>query len=291
MQVIFHGDDFGLTTGVNEGVIQAFQHGVLSSTSIIANGQAVDEAIGLARAHPDLDVGIHLVLSDEKSLQKNSSPACPSSSDERLPSRQRLLLNLLYRRTKVHQIETEWRAQIEKILSAGIPVSHLDSHQHVHLYPYLFPLAVRLGIEYNIPFIRSRILDPILSIKSSKRFIDTMILKCWIAGYVSNVRIRPLQSIPSIGFFHAGGKLNQNILIDMLKTLVEKSCPAVEVMLHPGTGDPYTHSCYRHWRYNWKNDLDLSIHPLTVQRLKQTGMVPVSFAQLHKESQHRRKGL
>ena len=179
MQVIFHGDDFGLTSGVNEGVIQAFQNGVLSSTSIIASGQAVDEAIGLARTNPDLDVGIHLVLSDEKALHKKSSLSFPQLSDERFPSRQRLLLNLLNGRTTVHQAEKEWRAQIEKILSAGIPVSHLDSHQHVHLYPYLFPLSVRLCIEYNIPFIRSRILDPILFIKNRQAFYrlhDTQML-------------------------------------------------------------------------------------------------------------------
>ncbi len=291
MQVIFHGDDFGLTSGVNEGVIQAFQNGVLASTSIIASGQAVDEAIGLALMHPDLDVGIHLVLSDENPVHKTSSLSCPQLSDERFPSRQRLLLNLLNGRITVQQAEKEWRAQIEKILSAGIPVSHLDSHQHVHLYPYLFPLSVRLGIEYNIPFIRSRILDPILFIKNAGRFMDAMILRCWAAGYVSNVRIRPLKSIPSIGFLHAGGKLNQIILINALKTLDKKAYPAVEVMLHPGTGDPYTHSRYRHWRYNWKNDLDLSVDPLTVQLLEHMGITPVSFVQLHQATQRRLKGL
>ena len=291
MQVIFHGDDFGLTSGVNEGVIQAFQNGVLTSTSIIASGQAVDEAIGLAQLHPDLDVGIHLVLSDEKSLLKKSSLFCPQLYDERFPSRRRLLLNLLNGQTTVQQAEKEWRAQIEKILSANIPLSHLDSHQHVHLYPYFFPLTVRLATEYNIPFIRSRILDPILFINNCKRFIDYMILKCWIAGYISNVRIRPLKSIPSIGFLHAGGKLNQNILFSILKTLDEKSYPAVEVMLHPGTGDSHTHSRYRHWCYNWKNDLDLSVNHLTVQRLKDIGVTPVSHAQLHKVTQCRQKGL
>jgi len=289
MQVIFHGDDFGLTSGVNEGVIQAFQNGVLASTSIIASGQAVNEAIGLAHAHPDLDVGIHLVLSDEKSLLKKSSLSCSQLSDGRFPSRQRLLLNLLKRQTTVQQAEKEWRAQIEKILFAGIPVSHLDSHQHVHLYPYLFSLTVRLGIEYNIPFIRSRILDPIQFINNCKRFIDYMILKCWIAGYISNVRIRPLKSIPSIGFLHAGGKLNQNILINILKTLDKKSYPAVEVMLHPGTGYPHTHSRYRHWRYNWKNDLNLSVNPLMVQQLKDIGITPVSYAQIYKATQLRLK--
>ena len=107
--------------------------------------------------------------------------------------------------------------------------------------------------------------------------MDAMILRCWAAGYVSNVRIRPLKSIPSIGFLHAGGKLNQIILINALKTLDKKAYPAVEVMLHPGTGDPYTHSRYRHWRYNWKNDLDLSVDPLTVQLLEHMGITPVSF--------------
>ena len=289
MQVIFHGDDFGLTSGVNEGVIQAFQNGVLTSTSIIASSQAAEEAIELAKTFPGLDVGIHLVLSDEKSLQKNSS--CLHLSDERFPSRQRLLINLLKGQTAVNLAEKEWRAQIEKILTAGIPVSHLDSHQHVHLYPYLFPLTVRLGVEYNIPFIRSCIIDPILSINNCKRLLDFMMLKCWIAGYVSNVRIRPLKSVPSIGFLHAGGKLNQNILIRTLKTLCKKSCPAVEVMLHPGTGDPYTQSHYRHWHYNWKNDLDLSVQPLMVERLKHMGIIPASFAQLQKAAQLGLKGL
>jgi hypothetical protein len=291
MQVIFHGDDFGLTSGVNEGVIQAFQYGVLASTSIIAGGQAVDEAIEMAKTHPGLDVGIHLVLSDEKPLQKSSSLSCRQFSGGRFPSRQRLLLSLINGQITAQQAEKEWRAQIEKILTAGIPVSHLDSHQHVHLYPYLFPLAVRLGIEYNIPFIRSCIMDPILSIKNRKRLLDYLILKCWIAGYVSNVRIRPLKSIPSIGFQHAGGRLDQNILINILKILYKKSYSAVEVMLHPGTGDFNTHSNYRHWHYNWKSDRDLSVNPLTIQWLKFMGISPVSFAQLHKATQHQLKGL
>ena len=291
MHVIFHGDDFGLTSGVNEGVIQAFRNGVLASASIIASGQAVDEAIEMAETHPDLDVGIHLVLSDEKSLQNKSSFSCPQLPGEKFPSRQKLLLNLLNRQVTVRQAETEWRAQIEKILSAGIPVSHLDSHQHVHLYPYLFPLTIRLGIEYNIPFIRSRILDPFQFTKNCKRLIEYMILKCWIAGYVSNVRIRPLKSVPSIGFLHAGGRFDQDILIRTLKTLYKKSYPAVEVMLHPGTGDSYTHSHYRHWHYNWKNDLDLSVRPLMAERLKDMGIIPASFAQLHEATQLGLKGL
>jgi predicted glycoside hydrolase/deacetylase ChbG (UPF0249 family) len=271
MLVIFHGDDFGLTSGVNEGVIRAFHDGILTSASIIPCTQASDEAIGLARTNPDLDVGIHLVYTDEKSLHV---------SNERFPSRQRLLIDLLTGQRTIQQVEKEWRTQIEKILSAGIRVSHLDSHQHVHLYPYLFPLTVRLATEYNIPCIRSRIIDPLLSVINCKRLMDCMILKCWIAGYVSMSRISPLQSIASIGFLHAGGNLNQQILIDMLIKLDKQKYPAVEVMLHPGIGDPHTQACYRNWHYHWKNDLDLVVDPLMLTRLKDIGVIPISYAQI-----------
>ena len=68
MRVIFHGDDFGLTPGVNRGIIRAFKHGLLTSTSIMAVGEAAEEAMALALENPDLDVGIHLVLADEPPL-------------------------------------------------------------------------------------------------------------------------------------------------------------------------------------------------------------------------------
>lgn len=271
MLAVIHGDDFGLTSGINAGVIRAYHDGVLTSTSLTACGQAADEAIELAYAHPCLDIGIHLVYTDETSLRV---------STDSFPSRQKLLLDLLAGQTTVRQIEKEWRSQIEKILSAGIRPSHMDSHQHVHLYPALFPLAVQLALEYDISFIRSTILEPFLRGSSAKRLLDYLMLRCWTAIYTSAIQIRPLRSIPTIGFLHAGGRLDPHNLIDMLSTLDDKHYPVVEVMLHPGMGDIQTQKRYRHWNYQWKNDLNLIIDPWLMQQLKQFGIRTVSFSQL-----------
>jgi predicted glycoside hydrolase/deacetylase ChbG (UPF0249 family) len=271
MLAVIHGDDFGLTSGINAGVIRAYHDGVLTSASLTACGQAADEAIELAYAHPGLDIGIHLVYTDETPLR---------ISTDTFPSRQKLLLDLLTGQTTVRQIEKEWRTQIEKILSAGIRPSHIDSHQHVHLYPALFPLAVQLALEYDISFIRSTILEPFLRGSNAKRLLDYLMLKCWTAIYTSAKQIRPLRSIPTIGFLHAGGRLDPHNLIDMLSILDDKHYPVVEVMLHPGIGDTQTLERYRHWNYQWNNDLNLTVDPWLMQQLKQYGIQTVSFAQL-----------
>ncbi len=76
MQLIIHADDFGISEKVNEGIIQAHTEGVLTSTSIIANGTACEHAIGLLKTHSSLDVGIHLTLVEERPLV--SPAAVPS---------------------------------------------------------------------------------------------------------------------------------------------------------------------------------------------------------------------
>jgi len=59
-QVIINADDFGLTNGVNYGIIDSFLYGITTSTTLIANGSAFDHAVELASDHPDLEIGVHL---------------------------------------------------------------------------------------------------------------------------------------------------------------------------------------------------------------------------------------
>ena len=116
MKVIFHGDDFGLTSGINQGIIRAFKHGLLTSTSLMAVGEATEEAMGLALENPGLDVGIHLVLADEPPLLMPTALSTVISSDGLLPSRNRILAAILSRKLDYGQVEAEWSAQVERAL-------------------------------------------------------------------------------------------------------------------------------------------------------------------------------
>lgn len=137
-----NADDFGFTHDVNSGIVQAHREGVLTSTTLMGNGNAFDDAVRLAHETPTLDIGCHLVLVQGSSLVTGNA----------LPKGPRQLVAALI----VGSIDTysEMRSQIERILAAGIRPTHLDTHKHTHLVPRIFRQVVRLASEFEIPYVR-----------------------------------------------------------------------------------------------------------------------------------------
>ncbi len=136
-RLIVNADDFGYTTGVNRAIIEAHTHGIVTSSTLMANAPAFDDAVHLAKQNPQLSVGCHVVLLDGKpvldpvrvsSITKNSSPVFRDGLKS-------FAARAFSGRIDRSQIEAEITAQIQKIQSAGISVSHLDSHKHTHLLP------------------------------------------------------------------------------------------------------------------------------------------------------------
>jgi predicted glycoside hydrolase/deacetylase ChbG (UPF0249 family) len=137
-RLIINADDFGFTRDVNAGIIQAHREGVLTSATLMANGDAFDDAVRLAHETPTLDVGCHLVLVQGRSvLDGHALPETPA--------------RLLFQKVDAYP---ELRAQIQKIIACGIRPTHLDSHKHTHLLPGIFRAVVRLAKEFSIPYIR-----------------------------------------------------------------------------------------------------------------------------------------
>lgn len=147
--LIINADDFGLTPGVNRGIVRAFQRGVLTSATLMANGLAWREAVAAARANPGLGVGVHLTLT---ALEPVLPPQqVPSLVDGSGCFRRQFWRAPLW---KTEQVRAEWRAQISRLVEAGLEPTHLDSHHHVHLWPPLVRVAWQLAREFSIPAIR-----------------------------------------------------------------------------------------------------------------------------------------
>ncbi|MCF8146089.1 MAG: ChbG/HpnK family deacetylase [Deltaproteobacteria bacterium] len=278
MKLIFHGDDFGLTSGVNRGIIRSFREGLLTSTSMIAAGEAAQEAISLVKDTPGLDMGVHLTLCDERPVLRPRHLSSIIPSGGRFPSRIHLLKTILFRRIDYREVEAEWRAQVETVLNAGIRISHLDSHQFVHLFPGLIGVCLRIIRTYDIPFVRGIMVDP-ASLKSGlRRLIQWAGLAGWSRLYASRVLAPPVKIIPSMGFLSAGGRLTRAALLHTLTRLqANLSAPTMEIILHPGTGDAHTIHTYCHWGYDWKKDLDLLTDGALKQDLARQGMQLTSF--------------
>jgi len=277
MQLIFNGDDFGLTQGINHGIIQAFKKGILSSTSLVATGEAFEDAVSLAKENPGLDVGIHLVLCDEAPLIRSGRLAHGST----FPSRNRVLAAILCGRTPYEDVEAEWRAQVQTGIDAGLSISHLDGHQFIHLFPGLFPVCLRVAAFYRIPFVRTSLLDLIHWGTGTRRLVQWALLNTWISLYVAPRIPRGMPKIPSMGFLEAGGRLEGTTILRAVDRVNEKgTCETVEVMVHPATGDPHTASKYRDWHYHWEADLHLLLDASLKRGLDARGIRVTSYRQL-----------
>jgi predicted glycoside hydrolase/deacetylase ChbG (UPF0249 family) len=140
--LIVNADDFGFTGDVNRGIVDAHRRGILTATTLMANGQAFDDAVNLARATPSLDIGCHLVLIQGRSL----------ISEQELPRNWKELLKALARgRLDVYH---ELRAQVQKLIGAGLRPTHFDTHKHTHVLPAVLSAVMRLAQEFQVPFIR-----------------------------------------------------------------------------------------------------------------------------------------
>lgn len=135
-RLVVNADDFGFTRDVNQGIIEAHRDGILTATTLMAPGDAFDDAVRVAKENPSLDVGCHLVLV--------GSPGFP-------PTVSKLLQAIALRRIRVYD---ELVAQVRRIVDAGIAPTHLDTHKHTHLIPQVLDAVARISEEFKIYWVR-----------------------------------------------------------------------------------------------------------------------------------------
>jgi chitin disaccharide deacetylase len=154
-QLIVNADDFGLTEQVSRGILDAHREGIVTSTTLMANGAAFEPAVAMSRLAPRLGVGVHLNLTEGEPVSSALSiPTLADSSGRLHWTPGRLLQALLSRRVSLADIETELRQQIAKVFRAGIVPTHLDGHKHVHVLPGISEIVVRLAQEFAIASVR-----------------------------------------------------------------------------------------------------------------------------------------
>lgn len=146
-KVIINADDFGYSTAVNSGIIKSFQEGVLSSTTLMANMPGCDEAIKLSKENPNLAIGGHLVLTCGKPMMDGKSLVDSSGQFYKLTP-----YHENHHKIDKDELFQEWCAQIDYLLEAGIPLTHLDSHHHVHTFEENSEVVKAIAEKYQITF-------------------------------------------------------------------------------------------------------------------------------------------
>jgi predicted glycoside hydrolase/deacetylase ChbG (UPF0249 family) len=152
-----NADDFGLTSGVNQAILELNSSGVLTSATLMARAPATEEAIRLALATGSLGVGCHVVLVDGDPILKRSE--LPTLADSRTgrfhPTLGSFLQRLLSRRIRPAEIEAEAAAQIAHLQQRGLQLTHVDTHKHTHMFPAVLRPLLRAARAAGIHAVRN----------------------------------------------------------------------------------------------------------------------------------------
>jgi hopanoid biosynthesis associated protein HpnK len=240
--LVVNADDFGLTPGVNAGIIDAHTRGILTSASVFANASATDHAIQLARRTPTLGVGCHLALVDADPVLPSSRLPTLAADGHFRPTWRSFIADALAGRIAVDEIERELAAQIGRLSDAGLRLTHLDAHNHVHAFPPVFGVVARLARRFGIATVRIPYESPSLALVAwnagrpgaRRQAMENVALAPW--AWRDRLLLRRHGLAPAPAFF--GRVLTGMFTRDDVGRVLERMGPGVsELMTHPGYPD------------------------------------------------------
>lgn len=280
--LIINADDFGLTNSINSGIIKAFEEGTVASASLIVTGSAFDNAKELIRIFPDLDIGLHLTLTDEKPVLKPEYIKSLVDKNGNCLSLSNFLLKYFTGRINKGELELEIKAQFQKAINSGIKITHLDSHNHIHILGYILGIVIRLCKEFDIKYIRlpDERISPeyILSGFSLKRFLSLCIIKILAINTRNKIKGAGLKSTRFFfGFLNSG-----NLKIGNIKKIITSLKDGIsELMVHPGKLNNELAARYGNWNYNWEGELNLLTQQTTKILFKRSSITKGNFKNLY----------
>jgi predicted glycoside hydrolase/deacetylase ChbG (UPF0249 family) len=153
-RLIVNADDLGWSAGVNRGIADAHRSGILTSTTLLTNFPAFDDAVSLLPALPRLGVGLHLNIVHGAPLSPPASVPSLVNSAGRFPGSTAVLRRLLLGRIRAAELHRELDAQLTRFRNALGEPTHLDSHKHMHLFGCFREVAVALASSLKEPRLR-----------------------------------------------------------------------------------------------------------------------------------------
>ena len=280
-QLIVNADDFGLHPLINAGIIKGHQEGFITSTSLMPSAPCWQEAVRLAKENPRLGIGVHLTLVGgvPSVLPKEQVSSLLDDDGLFLPDYVAFAKRYYSGAVKKAELEAELRAQVERALSCGVNITHIDSHQHTHVLPGINSLVLKLSNEYNI--IRVRIpKEGYLFTGGFQTGVGRLIGRSGLSFCADMAALRA----DSLGLRHpqhfygmlAGGHLNAQLIANILRQLPEG---VSEIMTHPGLDSAALGKAFS-WQYHWREELDAYLDAGNKALLRELGIEPVSFAAL-----------
>jgi hopanoid biosynthesis associated protein HpnK len=278
-RLIVNADDFGLTSGVNRGIVEAHERGIVTSATLMACGAKFQEAVDSAARILQLSVGCHALLVDASPVLELPKVSTLATGNSGAPRFRNSLISFaglaIAGRLDEDQIEAEITAQIRKLQIAGIHVSHLDSHKHTHMFPAVFRPMLRAAKKCGVLAIRNPF-EPLVfaGTKNWKRRFQLGILRSFRATFRKALEESGIRTPDGCVGMVATGGLTQQTFRQLIEALPEGTW---EFVSHPGYNDAELDGIKTRLRDSRENELAILTSPETKELLQRERIELISY--------------
>lgn len=238
-RILLNADDFGLTPGVNQSVLELNRAGALTSATLMATADHTASVVASAADHSSLGIGCHVILVDGKPvLPRTTVPALTLASDSFRPGLGTFVRDLTRGSIPEREIELEAIAQIRRLQSLGIRVTHLDTHKHTHMFPGVLRPVLRAALACGVRAVRNPF-EPDWALRATPgapagRRLQVRLLHTLQRGFLKLVDQAGLATTDGAIGVLATGTLNAGALASLLAAMPDGTW---ELVCHPGYVD------------------------------------------------------
>ncbi|HLX75940.1 MAG TPA: ChbG/HpnK family deacetylase [Terriglobales bacterium] len=288
-RLIVNADDFGLTSGVNRAIVEAHQRGIVTSATLMANGRAFDQAAELARTVPHLSLGCHVVLVDgEPLLPAPQVPTLLTADGQQQRFRNSIgevAAAALRGRIDPAQVEAESTAQMRKLQSAGLALSHFDTHKHAHMFPAILRPLLRAARACGVRALR----NPFAPVKPLafahllrrprlwKRYSEVTALRRLLDRFRRAVQEEQMLTTDGTFGIVATGALDHKLFDAIVGAIPEGTW---EFVCHPGYNDSELDAVRTRLRQSRAQELQVLTSEAAREALQRHGVELISWKQL-----------
>ena len=271
--LIVNADDLGLTVGVNRAIRRAHLDGIVTATSLLAVGRAFDHAAEMLRATPTLELGAHLALvgEDPPLLTAREIPSLVDRRGVFPLSYRTVVARGLAGRVDPDDVRRELAAQLDRVLEVGVPVTHVDTHQHTHLWPAVGAIVTDLAVEHGISAVRLP--------RSAARGVVGLGVATLARRLSRRLHRTGRVSTDDYAGLDEAGALDAGRLRATVAALAARGAVTAEVNTHPSELDDPDLRRFA-WGYRWADELAGLVDPQTLSFVEAAGYRLGGFSEL-----------
>ncbi|WP_278503805.1 ChbG/HpnK family deacetylase [Mitsuokella multacida] len=276
--IIINADDFGRHAEINRAVEEGLVHGCLRSATVMPGGAAFAGAIDIARRHEELGLGVHFTLVDgHPILPPEEIPSLVGSEGDFLPDHTALLKRYLKGSINLEEVRRELAAQLQKVEATGIPISHVDSHQHMHTLPGIIDIVLDLAARAGIRAVRTP-RTPLFAgaFGGLGQLVGRLGLSTLARLAACKAHRRGLLTPDNFAGIVAGEAVSEGELLHLIAHLPQGT---TEVMMHPGMKNDVLQEDSG-WQHDFEAELAAILSPRVGEALRKAEVEPVNFRHL-----------